>query len=105
MSAAGSNLLLRSGLGRSRGWAVARRGDDHGGEADTGRRAGGHLSRYARSHGVEIGDALAAAASTTGLHPWTLNRKHYPMETSGFTTHLAVDEQPGCGRMTSWTEC
>jgi predicted nucleic acid-binding protein len=50
-------------------------------DAETGRRAGGYLLRYAKSHGVEIADALvAAAASTTGLHLWTLNRKHYPME-------------------------
>jgi len=46
-----------------------------------GRQAGAYLARYARSHGVEIADALiAAAASTSGLHLWTLNRKHYPME-------------------------
>lgn len=46
----------------------------------TGRRAGSYLARYARSHGVEIGDALvAAAAATSGLRLWTLNRKHYPM--------------------------
>ncbi len=50
-------------------------------DAETGRRAGGYLSRYGPSHGVEIADALvAAAASTTGLHLWTLNRKHYPMD-------------------------
>ena len=50
-------------------------------DAETGRRAGGYRLRYARSHGVEIADALvAAAASTTGLHLWALNRKHYPME-------------------------
>ena len=50
-------------------------------DAETGRRAGGYLSRYAKSHGVEIADALvAAAASTTGLHLWTLNRRHYPMD-------------------------
>ena len=48
---------------------------------ETGRRAGGYLSRYAKSHGVEIADALvAAAASTTGLHLWTLNHTHYPMD-------------------------
>jgi predicted nucleic acid-binding protein len=47
----------------------------------TGRRAGGYLARYARSHGVEIADALvAAAAATSGLRLWTLNRKHYPMD-------------------------
>ncbi len=49
-------------------------------DGTTGRRAGSYLSRYARSHGVEIADALvAAAAATTGLRLWTLNRKHYPM--------------------------
>jgi predicted nucleic acid-binding protein len=46
-----------------------------------GRHAGRHLARYARSHGVEIADALiAAAAAAGGLRLWTLNRKHYPME-------------------------
>ena len=50
-------------------------------DAATGRRAGAYLSRYARSHDVEIADALiAAAASTAGLSLWTLDRKHYPME-------------------------
>ena len=50
-------------------------------DAITGRRAGLYLSRYAKSHGVEIADALvAAAASSAGLHLWTLNRRHYPME-------------------------
>ena len=45
-----------------------------------GRRAGSYLARYSRSHGVQIADALvAAAASTAGLSLWTLNRKHYPM--------------------------
>ncbi len=49
-------------------------------DAVTGRRAGVYLSRYARSHGVEIADALvAAAAASTGLRLWTLNRRHYPM--------------------------
>jgi len=46
-----------------------------------GRQAGAYLARYARSHGVEIADALiAAAAATSSLRLWTLNRKHYPME-------------------------
>jgi predicted nucleic acid-binding protein len=50
-------------------------------DAMTGRRAGIYLSRYARSHGVEIADALiAATASTAGLHLWTLNLRHYPMD-------------------------
>jgi predicted nucleic acid-binding protein len=49
-------------------------------DATIGRRAGSYLARYARSHGVELADALvAAAAATSGLHLWTLNRKHYPM--------------------------
>lgn len=49
-------------------------------DAAVGRRAGGYLARYARSHGVQIADALvAAAASTAGLRLWTLNRRHYPM--------------------------
>jgi predicted nucleic acid-binding protein len=45
-----------------------------------GKRAGTYLARYARSHGVEIADALiAAAATTSGLRLWTLNARHYPM--------------------------
>ena len=46
-----------------------------------GRHAGGYLARYGRSHGVELADALvAAAAAISGLRLWTLNRKHYPMD-------------------------
>jgi predicted nucleic acid-binding protein len=46
----------------------------------TGRRAGAYLARYGKSHGVEIADALiAAAAVTAGLRLWTRNRRHYPM--------------------------
>ena len=49
-------------------------------DATTGRRAGAYLARYGRSHGLELADALvAAAASTSGMRLWTLNRKHYPM--------------------------
>jgi predicted nucleic acid-binding protein len=45
-----------------------------------GRQAGDYLARYAKSHGVEIADALvAAAAAMSGLRLWTLNRRHYPM--------------------------
>jgi hypothetical protein len=45
-----------------------------------GRQAGSYLARFGRSQGVEIADALiAAAASTAGLRLWTLNRRHYPM--------------------------
>jgi predicted nucleic acid-binding protein len=49
-------------------------------DARTGRVAGDYLARYRRSHAVELADALVAAAATTsGLHLWSLNRKHYPM--------------------------
>lgn len=49
-------------------------------DAEVGRRAGQYLARYARSHGLEIADALiAAAATTTGLSLWTFNRRDYPM--------------------------
>ena len=49
--------------------------------AATGRRAGTYLARHAGSHGLEIADALIAAAATTaGLHLWTRNTRHYPME-------------------------
>jgi predicted nucleic acid-binding protein len=49
-------------------------------DARVGQRAGAYLARYSRSHGVQLADALVAAAATTsGLRLWTLNRKHYPM--------------------------
>lgn len=49
-------------------------------DAAAGRQAGRYLARYARSHGLEVPDALVAAASTTsGLRLWTINRRHYPM--------------------------
>lgn len=44
------------------------------------RQTGASLARFARSHGVELADALvAAAAATSGLLLWTTNRKPYPM--------------------------
>ena len=50
-------------------------------DGSVGRRAGGYLARYAKSHGLEIAVALVAAAATTsGARLWTLNRKHYPMD-------------------------
>lgn len=50
-------------------------------DAITGRRAATYIARYSRSHGLEIADALvAAAASTAGLRLWTLNRRHYSMD-------------------------
>jgi len=50
-------------------------------DAETGRKAGEYLRRYRRSHGVELGDALiAAAAAIHGLRLWTRNRRHFPMK-------------------------
>ncbi len=50
-------------------------------DARVGRHAGRYLARFAKSHSLEIADALvAAAAATSGLRFWTLNRKHYPMD-------------------------
>jgi predicted nucleic acid-binding protein len=49
-------------------------------DSQVGRVAGSYLARYAHSHGLELGDALiAAAATTSGVRLWTRNRKHYPM--------------------------
>ena len=48
---------------------------------EIGRKAGNYLNAYSRSHGVELGDALIAAAAYFNKIPlWTLNRKHYPMK-------------------------
>jgi predicted nucleic acid-binding protein len=50
-----------------------------------GIRAGEYLRQYARSHHVELGDALiAATASIHNLALWTRNRKHYPMKGIAF---------------------
>jgi predicted nucleic acid-binding protein len=49
-------------------------------DGQVGRVAGSYLARYAGSHGLELGDALIAAAATSaGVRLWTRNRKHYPM--------------------------
>lgn len=54
-------------------------------DGSVGRRAGAYLHRYGKSHGVEVADALVAAAAVgSGLRLWTLNRKHYPMPEVGF---------------------
>ena len=54
-------------------------------DGSVGRRAGDYLRRYGKSHGVEMADALVAAAAVgSGLRLWTLNRKHYPMPEVGF---------------------
>jgi hypothetical protein len=48
---------------------------------EIGRRAGDYLRQFAKSHAVELGDALiAATASIHQLALWTHNRKHYPMK-------------------------
>ncbi len=50
-----------------------------------GRQAGSYLAQYGRSHGVQLADALvAAAAETCGVRLWTLNRRHYPMRELNF---------------------
>ena len=52
---------------------------------EIGRRAGDYLRRFHASHGVEIADAIiAAAASLNSLALWTRNRKHYPMRDVDF---------------------
>jgi len=73
-------------------WAGLRRGEEAAAEAffhvrgevvldaAVGCRAGVYLSRYSRSHGLQIADALVAAAATVaGFRLWTLNQRHYPM--------------------------
>lgn len=52
---------------------------------ETGRQAGDYLQQYRKSHGVELGDALiAAAALLNRAELWTRNRKHYPMKELSF---------------------
>ena len=52
---------------------------------DVGEQAGHYLAAYHRSHGVEIADALvAAAAFVHQTELFTLNRKHYPMKNIRF---------------------
>ena len=48
---------------------------------EIGRKAGLYLSGYAKSHRLELGDALIAASAAVNRLPlWTLNRRHYPMK-------------------------
>jgi predicted nucleic acid-binding protein len=50
-------------------------------DRETGRQAGDYLRHYRNSHGVELGDALIAAAAVLNRsHLWTRNRKYYPMK-------------------------
>ncbi|HEY6385272.1 MAG TPA: type II toxin-antitoxin system VapC family toxin [Candidatus Acidoferrum sp.] len=54
-------------------------------DIEIGERAGDYLRDYAKSHQVELGDALIAA--TASLHKaqlWTRNRRHYPMKEIAF---------------------
>ena len=48
---------------------------------EVGQKAGQFLKSHAKSHGLELGDALiAACAAVERLPLWTRNRKHYPMK-------------------------
>jgi predicted nucleic acid-binding protein len=48
---------------------------------ETGRQAGDYLRQYGKSHGLQIGDSLIAAAAVLNrAELWTRNRKHYPMK-------------------------
>jgi len=50
-------------------------------DAATGRQAGEYLRVYHKSHAVELGDALIAAAAVQSRATlWTRNRKRYPMK-------------------------
>ena len=50
-----------------------------------------YLKTYAKSHGVELGDALIAACSTSESLPlWMLNKKHYPMKEVRFYTPIVA---------------
>jgi predicted nucleic acid-binding protein len=48
-------------------------------EASTGEVAGEQLAKYARSHGVQMGDALIAASALEGANELaTFNSRHFP---------------------------
>jgi predicted nucleic acid-binding protein len=49
-----------------------------------GVRAGEYLRQFAKSHHLELGEALIATASLHNLSLWTRNRKHYPMKDIAF---------------------
>jgi predicted nucleic acid-binding protein len=54
-------------------------------DTQIGMRAGDYLRQYAKSHHVELGDALiAATAAIYKLKLWTRNRRHYPMKEISF---------------------
>jgi predicted nucleic acid-binding protein len=89
----GSTVLLCSPVTVAELWHGARPGDEkilqilfgavQGVPIDIaiGQRAGAYLRQFAKSHSVELGDALiAATASVHDLELWTRNRRHYPMK-------------------------
>jgi predicted nucleic acid-binding protein len=50
-------------------------------DEETAKLAGDYLRRYRKSHGLELPDALIAAAAVQNQAAlWTRNRKHYPMK-------------------------
>ena len=50
-------------------------------DAETGRQAGAFLRSFSKSHGLQLGDAMIAAAAVIhGVPLWTRNRKRYPMK-------------------------
>lgn len=52
---------------------------------ETGHQAGDYLRQYGKSHGLQISDALIAAAAVMNrAELWTRNRKHYPMKELSF---------------------
>ena len=54
-------------------------------DAEVGRKAGDYMRQFAKSHRLELADALiAATASIHKLHLWTRNRRHYPMKDIAF---------------------
>lgn len=55
---------------------------------ETGQIAGEYLRQFARSHGLEVPDALIAATAVQQQAAlWTRNRRHYPMKAVAFFTH------------------
>jgi predicted nucleic acid-binding protein len=52
---------------------------------ETGRQAGDYLRQYRKSHGLQMSDALIAAAAVLNhAELWTRNCKHYPMKELSF---------------------
>lgn len=50
-------------------------------DEQTGKLAGDYLRHFRKSHGMELADALIAAAAVQNEATlWTRNRKHYPMK-------------------------